>query len=270
MRAEEFEWEHEIRVALPVSYARTDRTYPVLWVLDNHLEFALAALDLLSAVGGEAPELILVSVGAPRTVPLGEFAVRRLYDFLPGEEFSFEGATKEHVETRLAAEYPTGYKVGGAGRFLDFLVDDVRPVLEADYRMEPDDHGLVGCSAGGTFVGFALFARPGAFARYICGCPYLNAGNFAIFGLEERYAAEHDDLPARVFFGAGEAEITEERTPEFGIASSMVKLAETLSYRKYPSLGLTVKVFPGEGHASVLPLVFSWGVRSVWADRIAE
>ena len=37
----------------------------------------------------------------------------------------------------------------------------------ADYRMN-DDHGLLGFSSGGLFVAFSLFARPGAFSRYIC------------------------------------------------------------------------------------------------------
>jgi predicted alpha/beta superfamily hydrolase len=56
--------------------------------------------------------------------------------------------------------------------------------------MDPDDHGLLGYSAGGAFVTYALFARPGAFAKYICGSAGLYAGDNAIFDLEEKYAAD--------------------------------------------------------------------------------
>jgi predicted alpha/beta superfamily hydrolase len=134
--------------------------------------------------------------------------------------------------------------------------------------MDPDGHGLFGYSAGGAFVGYALFARPGAFAKYICGSPALYLSNGAIFKLEEQYAAEHDDLPADVFFGAGDAEITEPLIAGYGCVSSMAKMAETLSFRGYPSLRLTVKIFPGEIHQTAMHSVLVWGVRSLWSDAI--
>jgi predicted alpha/beta superfamily hydrolase len=129
--------------------------------------------------------------------------------------------------------------------------------------MDPDDHGIIGESGGGTFIGYALFARPGGFARYICGSPALYNSHNAIFDLEARYAAEHDDLRAHVFFAAGEAEITQPLINACGCMSSMAKMAETLSFRGYPSLRLTVKIFPGESHG-ILPLLLRWGVPAVW------
>jgi predicted alpha/beta superfamily hydrolase len=259
MRAEGFEWEHEIRVALPLSYAHTTKSYPVLWITDNNnLEVALSIL------GGM--DLILVSVGSGR-ISNGEWQTRRTYDFCPDEDYLFGGPAGEYVRANSPPEWLMN-KGGGAARFLDFLIDDVRPTLMSEYRMDSADHGIVGYSGGGTFVGYALFARPGGFSRYLCGSPGLYHSNYSIFELEKRYAEEHNDLRAHVFLGAGEAEITEPFINGLGLVSSMVKMAETLSFRGYPSLRLGVKVFSGESHGTTFPSFLSWGVRFVWGDTI--
>jgi predicted alpha/beta superfamily hydrolase len=262
MRAEAFRWEHEIRVALPSSYDETEQNYPVLWLTDNDLECALAVL-------GDA-QVILVAVGAGSVSEI-ELAVRRAYDFYPTEDFvSFDGPGSDLLREELERRYPSDMrpKGGGAGRFLDFLVDDVWPALAADYRFEAEEHGLVGGSAGGAFVAYALFARPGTFSTYICGSPTLNACNFNVFELERRYAETHDDLPARVFFGAGEAELTEPVISEFGCVSSLARMVETLTLRRYPSLRLSAKIFADETHETAHPHVLRWGVRSTWGDRV--
>jgi len=261
MRTDGFDWEYEIRVALPVSYATTERTYPVLWITDNDLEAALVAVGYV--------DLIIVAVGAPR-VPVRESAERRAYDLKPGENYLFDGPGGDWLRREYETNMPEllQFKGGGAGPFLDFLVDEVRPVLASEYRMDPEGHSLAGYSAGGTFVCNALLSRPEAFARYICGSPSLYSGDYTVFQLEEGYAATHDDLPARVFFGAGEGEITQHLISALGIVSGMVRLVETLSFRTYPSLDLTVKIFPGESHATMLVPLLSWGVRSVWGDEI--
>jgi len=261
MRADGYEWEHEVRVALPVSYSETMGTYPVLWVTDALLEMTLGVLGIFPA----GVELIVVSVGAD-AVPVREFARRRTYDFLPNEQFYPDGPAGEALREQTQGVFPDNLVGGGATRFLDFLVDDVRPVLAAEYRMDPNDHGLFGYSAGGAFVGFALFARPGAYAKYICGSPALSCAGEAVFEAEEQYAAEHDDFPVEVFFSAGDAEMTEPLIPGFGCVSSMARLVERLTMRGYPSLRMTAKIFPGERHATAMHPALSWGVRTLFPD----
>jgi predicted alpha/beta superfamily hydrolase len=244
-----------------MSYGDTEKTYPVLWITDNNLEAALAAFGPL--------ELILVCVGSGQ-VSLREWDFRRVYEFSPTEDLYFDGPGGDWLRQEMPSLFPgsQNLRLGGAGRFLDFLIDDVRPALSADYRMS-DDHGLLGFSSGGLFVAFSLFARPGAFSRYICGSPPLYNCNYAVFDLEQEYARTHKDLPAHVFFGAGEAELVEPRIAAYGAVSSMMRMAETLSFRSYPALQMTVKIFPGESHLTMLPPLISWGVRAVWGDEIA-
>jgi predicted alpha/beta superfamily hydrolase len=256
MRADGYPWEHEIRVALPLSYAESTKAYPVLWVTDNALETALSVLGAL--------ELVIVSIGAPRTAG-GWASGRRAYDFYPCEDISPPEPNGSHIP---GFSEDRGRRVvgGGAARFLDFLVDEVRPALAAQYRFDPHDHGLEGYSAGGWFVTYAMLKRPGAFTKYIAGAPSLYFCNDLIWTIEEEYAATHDDLAAQLYFGAGDLEMTVEYY--FGCFSSMAKMVERLTLRKYASLDLTVKIFPGESHATGRPFALGGGVRSLWGEGI--
>jgi predicted alpha/beta superfamily hydrolase len=211
-------------------------------------------------------DVILVAVGAEPVSPV-EFQRRRTFDFSPHEDTSVDGPAGDYLAKHSPPEWKDN-KGGGAQRFLDFLVDDVRPALAGEYRMAPDDHGIVGESGGGTFVAFSLFGRPGAFQRFICGSPALYNSQGVIFDMEERYAAEHDDLPAHVFFAAGEAEITQPLINACACLSSMARMAETLSFREYPSLDLKVRIFRDETHGLLQPLL-RWGVPAVWGDKVA-
>ena len=70
-----------------------------------------------------------------------------------------------------------------------------------------------------------------------------------------------------MFFGAGEQEIADPGLAAWGIVSSQVLMVETLGLRRYPSLKVTGRIFPGKDHMSVIPEVFSEGLQAVWADR---
>ena len=265
VKSEAFEWEHVVQVALPASYRHSgDRMYPTLWVTDGSLMFeaAVAAVQGL-ALGQASPEMIVVGVGAPRDTGFLEYSQRRSYEFSPNEEILYEGLGGD-IMKRQAGPMIEQLEAGGAPKFLDFLVDELRPKLAREYRMDPADHGVFGLSGGGMFVGYALFARPGAFAKYLCGSPSLNGGNFEIFELEEKYAKENKDYDVKVFFGAGEVEVHQPGMAEWSIVGSMIRLAETLTLRRYPSLVVKTKIFPGEDHFSVAPLVLSWGIRELW------
>jgi predicted alpha/beta superfamily hydrolase len=258
MQADGYPWEHEIRVALPLSYAESTRAYPVLWVTDNVLETALAVLGPV--------ELIVVSIGAPRNA--GGFAsARRAYDFYPCEDIYPPDPAGAYIR---AMDVGRNFVVrgGGAAQFLDFLVDTVRPALAADYRMDERDQAIEGYSAGGWFVVYALFQRPGAFAKYLAGAPALYFCSDLIWQIEEDYAERNDDLTAQLFFGAGDRELAVEFY--FGCFSSMAKMVERLSLRSYASLVLDVRIFPGESHLTGRPFAISAGVHSLWGDAIVR
>ena len=266
MYAAAFAWSYEVQVALPASYGvMPEKRYPVLWLTDGPflLHLAVGLLNTL-VLGGLAPEMIIVGVGCSSDAGAAEFGRRRAIDFAPpGRTLLFEGPGGEYFRK-------LGVSAGGlqkADDLLAFLVDEVRPTLTQTYRMSAD-HGLMGHSGGGMFASYALFARPGAFRRYIIGSPSSNAADRASFRLEAEYAATNTDLNANVFFGAGEQEIGKLSLAAWGMVSAPVLMAETLLLRQYPSLKLTTRIFPGKDHSSVIADIISEGVRAVWADAL--
>lgn len=248
VRAEGWEWDHEVRVYLPASYHHTDRAYPTLWVTDNSLELMQAALTGDSL--GFAPELIVVAVGAPGDTNAAEFQRRRSYDFIPDK--SLMGP----MFAPLPAE-----AIGGAPGFLDFLVNQLRPMLAEEYRMDLDDQGYAGHSGGGQFGLYVLLNKPESFDKYIISSP---AAYQPWLDMEERWHENNKDLKAKVFLSAGEAEAAHPVWSASQIVSTVATMAERLTVRRYPSLELTVKIFPDEDHLTVMPIAYTRGIRVLW------
>lgn len=270
-RAADFEWDHEIQIALPRSYHGSDRCYPVLWVTDGSYWFDLAVQTVNVFCQKYVPEMIVVAVGVP-TEEHNEYQMRRSYEFTPNPISGFKGfgsalfqrEDRNHNERKRALGLPLPRERGGAAAFLRFLTHTLRSELQRDYRMS-SEHVLFGDSMGGLFATYALLSAPGSFSRYICGSPYLYAGDSELFHLEERYAQTHEDLQARVFFGAGEAEVAEGGLiSAVGIVSSMTRMVEILTLRGYPSLRLSMRIFSGESHESVIPRNLIDGLRAVF------
>ncbi len=218
---------YRISVALPLSYyTNTNKTYPVLYMLDPHLSFGTVTdVVRVAAVGGELPELIVVGIGYP-------------------EDIVRARALRERDYSRAA------------GPFLDFIRDELIPIIDADYRTDPSARGIIGHSYGGDFVLYALFHAPETFSRYLAGSP-----NFTRATAWERvYAVNHTTLPARVLLSIGErdeAGSTEEALGDF---------VEALESRGYEGLELTTMVFPGATHFASRPLHHVLGVYSVYGE----
>lgn len=261
-----FEWDYEIQIALPGTYASSpEKSYPVLWLMDGTYSFHLTVglLNYLSwNVNVSIPEMIVVAVGCPTAAGPVEFTYRRNIDFAPpGKTLFYDGPGGDLLRKRLGAA-TKGEQKGDA--FLAFLVDEIRPQLAREYRMT-DDHTLFGHSGGGMFASYAMFARPGGFRRYIIASPFSNAVDRVAFRLEEEYAKNNSDMKADIFFGAGEKEIGDLDMASFVIVSAPVLMAETLLLRQYPSLKVTTRIFAGKDHFTALPDLILEGLQAVWS-----
>ncbi len=274
MRAKDYPWEHEIQVALPPSYGKTNEPFPVLWVTDGSLLFQLATALVTACARQHIPEMIVVGIGSPPDA-VDQTQMRRNYDFSPTATAGFSGfGSKAHEERERAGQKKRQAdgqvaidRFGGAPRFLPFVTEEVRERLGRDYRMA-NDHTLFGHSGGGLFCAYTLVSRPSAFNRYVCGSAALAAGDYEVFRIEERYAQQHKDLPAVAFFGVGEQEVLDKNT--LGIFSSTARLPEILKTRGYPSLALAFRSFEGEGHVSVIPPLLAEGLRAVWEGHFVS
>jgi predicted alpha/beta superfamily hydrolase len=135
-----------VRVRLPEGYEGGTGRYPVIYVLDGpeHLDFTAASAASLARMGA-MPRVIVVSV----------HNVDRNRDFTP----SRAGAGSRSLPTS-----------GGAGRFLQFLREELVPAVNGQFRTQRF-RILSGHSLGGLFALHVLATAPEAFDAYLAASP---------------------------------------------------------------------------------------------------
>lgn len=158
-------------------------------------------------------------------------------------------------------DVPADY-CGHADSTIDFLADELLPELERRYGT--GDRWFVGHSFS-ALLGFnALLQRPELFDRWLLASTSLWWHDRVMFEREQAYAAQHDDLPARVFMSAGAAEVAPgELGNGFDIVALVAQMADRLQTRGYPSLEISHATLPGENHSSTIGAAVSAGLRAL-------
>lgn len=173
--------EYLVKIRLPEDYANTTTLYPVLYLLDGDHAFAMAT-DIVQYLiyGAHIPDLIIASPA---------------YD---SKKLAHEGG--KNMRNRDLDPFPADYpdmQTGGV-RYLQFFEQELIPFVEANYRTQPQDRTLWGYSSGGVFALYTLFEKPNLFQRYIV----VDGFQDEILDMEQGYAANHSDLPIRLFLSA--------------------------------------------------------------------
>jgi uncharacterized protein len=237
----------------------------VLYLTDANGYFGLA-VDLIRSMqlSRHLPPLLVVGIGY-RAGAIAETIPVRTRDLTPTSDPAF------------ARLFPGQTVMGGAAAMLAFITDELMPWVSGNYGTDPASASYFGHSFGGLFGTYVLLREPAVFRSYIIASPSLWWHNSAIFTLEERYAQEHDDLGATVYFGIGAGETHEGRLREaqnmppdqraktgarhIDMVADMARMAGRLQRRRYPALDLRSETFPGEFHITVPPLALSRGLR---------
>jgi hypothetical protein len=163
-------------VHTPASYEKGSAVYPVLYLLDGeeHFHHTTGITTFLSAVG-QAPEMIVVGV-----VNAGDSRER---DLTPTPRKDKPGT-------------------GGAGKFLSFLKDELRPRIEGAYRTAPY-RILVGHSLGSLFALHTLTRAPDTFNAYVAMSPSLWWDDKAVLHAAEKAFSSHKGLQAFLYMTMG-------------------------------------------------------------------
>lgn len=161
----------------PDGYDQSAAAYPVLYLLDGdaHFVHTVGIMQFLSGVGHMSPMLV---VAIPNT--------SRTRDLTPP----------------LSAPNDRFPTAGGADAFLQFLADELKPYVDANYRTAPYE-ALVGHSFGGLFALHALMTRPEAFDAYVSISPSLWWDNKALLPRAEAFFDEHPDLKGYLYMTIG-------------------------------------------------------------------
>lgn len=255
--------EFKVFVALPRNYADSEKSYPVLYVLDANGFFGMVTetvrcLQLLQ----ELPEMIIVGIGYPVSDYIQTLGLRGR-DYTPSIDDEYLRKWLEGVSESLVA--PLVFNgTGGASYFLQFIREELVPFVHSNYRTNPEDKTIAGDSFGGLFALYTLFHHPNTFNRYIIGSPSIWWDNKITLTYEANYAANNSNLSAKVFMSVGSLEESEDDLNSSAMITNMQILAKTLQDRGYDSLELRTHVFEDETHLSVIPTTMSKGLRAVF------
>lgn len=240
---------YEIYVSLPADYAKTTRRYPVVYVTD-----APYAFPLIRAIAGRVDRhgvglegFILVGLGYAQ----GESGVvSRNRDYTPTD--------------RSQERKPPEGAYGQGAAYLDFLVQDVLPLVDNRYRSDPKRRIYVGHSYGSLLGLQALLDRPRTFSHYILGSPSLWFDKGQPFAALKRYAQAHGDLEGKLrFYVGGLARPTRNRPGEEDMVALMNRYVAELRSHRWRGLDARATVLDGEDHATVFPRLVTQGL--VWA-----
>ena len=240
LRSEILDEMRTVYVSLPASYRQTQRSYPVLYLLDGNWHFPVVASQVRYLSECKASDII-----APELIVVGIENVDRDRDFTP-----------THVPEYKGMEFPTS---GEAPEFLQFLTRELIPFIDETYRTV-DHRVLGGWSFGGLFTIYALLENPGLFNAYLGISP-------SIWWEEELLLSEPPpgslEYPTRLVLTIG----TEE---EGGWNHTAVtKYAKQLEERPVEGLEVTFIEIEGAGHNQSLPLAYYRAIRALYSDWLA-
>jgi predicted alpha/beta superfamily hydrolase len=240
--------DYELFVALPLDYATSRKSYPVVYMLDADYSFALTRNVVQHFVEREdLPPMILVAIAYPGAATNREtYKKNRTRDYTPA--YAPSGG------------YGTEYqKVSGGGpKFRAFIASELIPLIERKFRTT-GDRTIIGHSYGGLFGTYVLLTEPALFKRYIIVSPSLWYANRVALTMEETAAQSGIRPDARVFFGVGSLESSV-------MSDDLTEMYRRLRSRNNPRLQMTLRIFDAERHNSVFPAAVTRGLLTVF-DR---
>jgi len=215
-------------IYLPDDYRLSNKTYPVLYLLDGgfHFHHTSGIVQFLSAQG-IIPEMIVVAITN----------VDRNRDFSP-----------THVD-----RIPTS---GGAGKFLSFLTEELIPYVDQNYRTQDFDI-LVGHSFGGTFATYTLLEKPDIFEAYIAISPYLHYDNQHLIKDAETKIKSDYGKDVQFYMTLG-------NEPPY--IPSLTKLDSIINTKSPNNFYFTYIQMIDEDHGSIPHLSIYNGLQSIYSD----
>lgn len=242
---------YEVYIQLPKSYKSSTKMYPLIIVNDSRFAFSMTS-GIMELMGtNNVAEAIIVGISYSRG---DDESISRTRDYTPtsspNEEIGYS------AESRKAS--------GHAKEYVEFLADQVIPLLEKNYRVDADNKIFVGHSFSGLLGCYILVNRPEVFDHYIIGSPSLWYDKKVIFSMEKAYAERHKNLTAHAMIYVDDNN-SDPRKHE--MADDVLAFEKVLRSRHYADLNLQVEVIKGENHHSVFPRLLSRGLMAAIPAR---
>lgn len=176
-----------VRIAPPATPPPAGEKAAAVYVLDGNWYFGLASDTLgMMALENQTWPAYLIAIGYDTSNP-AEVMTSRANDYL------------HTVLKRPTDAKPQG---GGGATFETFIIDELKPFIEARLAVNPSKSFLAGHSYGGLFVSNLIARRPGAFSGYLIGSPSVWADGNLVAAVGKAKGAGRP-----VFLGVGEKEV---------------------------------------------------------------
>ncbi len=269
MDSEHAGFRYEILIGGPPESIPADKPLPLLVVLDGYL-LGLSAIEsarLMTAIG-EIEPIVIAAVS-----PDGGFTVantRRLRDMSADSQVDVasDPLVQRFMPRFKAAGLTPEEALGGSDAFRRFLADELVPEIGRRRSIDPRRVGILGHSAGGSFLIEALLEGDTPFVDYIIG----EAGTFLLFGTGEDLLAKavtKGDLPAKRAIYADSSD-TAEAMPD------MIAEARGLVRQINDNAGVPVKMitYEGESHTTIIPgfikdgLLYMYGTGKTYGESL--
>jgi len=247
---------------------RSDRSehFPVVYTTDADDFFGgLAAQAMMLQTLGETPRFILVGIGYENSRASTLLRMRDLWTHNHRALYCTE--MRHLLQSQLVSGVDDLNTITGttdATEFLQFIREELMPFMSNRYPVLPGECSFSGYSGGGGFGLYTLFTRPETFKHYILGSPGTSyrGYNYAV-KMAERFKESSQTIAAKVFMSVGELEEFKKGFWQFDLVSGYFQLAKFLQQAAIPGLDVTLKIFPGETHATAWTLAFSHGVKTL-------
>ena len=228
-----------IQVSLPKSYDN-QKKYPVIYLLDADKSIGMAKeiADWLM-FGNEIQDIIIIGIAYNKDDDT--WWINRSRDYIP---------TSDTVSD-FGKSWP---QAGGADRFLDFIQNDLKPMIENKYSLNKESSGIIGFSFGGLLVSYSLITRPDLFERYIIISPGLIWDNSLVSRLEEKYFISNKVLSKKIFISISA------KDPKEIVIEPTKKFVDNINSRGYQGLELSYEYYENETHFSGYPRALTAGL----------
>ena len=212
-------------IYLPQDWETANKRYPVLYMFDGHNVFfdshatygkSWGMCEYLDANG---KELIVVAV-----------------------ECNHEGHKRLEEYAPMDFEFPDTGVIHGRGReYMDWLVDTLKPYIDANYPTLPDREytSIAGSSMGGLMALYGICDYNHVFRKAACISPSLWISKDKVLEMVENANIDTDSV---IFMGYGSVEL-----PNHAPSSeALISVARLLLTRR---INVAMKIIPGGDHS---------------------
>lgn len=228
-----------LEIHLPKGYEKSDKSYPILYLLDSFYNFS-------HAVG--TVEYLYLNELIPEMIIVGIRNTKRNRDLTPD---SPEVSKKDRERMGI---------IGGADNFMAFFEKELIPHVEKTYKAAPYKV-IVGHSLGGLFNVYSFFKKPNLFNAYLTISPSLWYPNEVISQEFENVLKNPSELSEAFYMTLANEN---SRTMRGNVLKLSGEFENYINVHKDTGLRFKYDPMPEESHGSIgLPSIY-FGLRFIF------